>query len=158
MAEQNERRDLAKTDSGLPRIQPTSSPNLINLGSLGQLDVTGLSSEQVAELRMAHANSMVDLQKKALELKIDVTGLDAQVGSMVDHARKATESGTHLTGTLASKSTIGTSEYIIGNTETAGRGKLTNRQAGAPDRTLIYIIVAAAAAIVVALIIAHGGR
>jgi len=46
----------------------------------------------------------------------------------------------------------------MGNTDRAKEGKMSGRQAGEPDKTLLYVIIGAVAALVVALIVAGGAR
>ena len=56
--------------SGVP------SANVINLGSANSLvDLTGIPPEQVAELKRQYASGMIDLGKKAQELRIDNASL-----------------------------------------------------------------------------------
>ena len=127
--------------------------DVINLGSTSLIDLTGMSPEQVAELKRQYASGMIDLRKKAEELKIDNASLAMALDSFNTEAAKATQANVSMTATLAQTTSIGRAEVVIGNTDRAASGKLSASAAGVPDRLLWIVGIAAVAAIIVALII-----
>lgn len=141
-------------------IEKSSAPgvpnaDVINLGSNNLIDLTGISPEQMAELKYQFASGMIDLKKKAEELKIDNASLAMILDSFNTEAAKATQANVSMTATHAQTTAIGRTEVVIGNTDRAASGKLSASAAGVPDRLLWIVGNAAVAAIIVALIIFH---
>lgn len=145
MAQEIERSNAA----GVP------SADVINLGSNSLIDLTGMPPEQVAELKRQYASGMIDLKKKAEELKIDNASLAMLLDSFNTEASKATQANVSMTATHAQTTAIGRTEVVIGNTDRAASGKLSASAAGVPDRLLWIVGIAAVVAVVVALIIFH---
>ena len=132
------------------------SEHVINLGSTNSLiDLTGIPPEQVAELKRQYASGMIDLAKKAQDLKIDNTSLAMLLDSYNTETAKATQANVSMTATHTQTTAIGRSEVVIGNTDRAASGKLSSSAAGVPDRLLWIVGIVAVAAIIVALIIFH---
>ncbi len=140
--------EIEKTNtSGVP------SANVINLGSGNtMIDMSGLQPEQVAELKRQYTSGMIDLAKKAQELKIDNASLAMLLDSFNTEASKATQANVSMTATHTQTTAIGRTEVVIGNTDRAASGKLSASAAGVPDRLLWIVGIVALAAIVVALI------
>lgn len=133
--------------SGVP------SPNVINLGSANSvIDLTGIPPEQVAELKRQFAAGMIDITKKAQELKIDNASLAMLLDSFNTEAAKATQANVSMTATHTQTTAIGRTEVVIGNTDRAASGKLSASAAGAPDRLLWIVGIVVVAIIIVALI------
>ncbi|MFL1517142.1 hypothetical protein [Pseudomonas prosekii] len=120
------------------------------------IDLNGLSDSQVSELRIQHAKSLLSLQQKAQEMKIDVAALDASLNSFNDQTAKASQAGSSATIQHSQTTSIGRTEVIIGNTDRAAAGKLSRSAAGEKDRTLIIIGIIAVAVVLVAMFM--GGR
>lgn len=139
-------REIAETSGG--RELATDS---INLRNTDVLDLAGLSEAEKAELKLKHVGGMLDIKKKADELRVDVGALDAALGSFTDQASKASQSGLSATIQFKQTSKIGTTEAVIGNTERAASGKMAIDQ----DKLIWMIGIAAAAAVVIALIVAN---
>jgi len=117
------------------------------------LDLTGLSEDEVAELKRQHAAGMIDVNKKAKELKIDVMALDAALSSFTDQTAKATQAGASVTITHTQSTSIGRTEVVVGNTEKAAQGKISSSAAGLEDRTLWIAGIIAVVVIIIALIV-----
>ena len=131
------------------------SVDVINLGSNNLIDLTGMPPEQVAELKRQYASGMIDLKKKAEELKIDNASLAMLLDSFNTEASKATQANVSMTATHAQTTAIGRTEVVIGNTDRAASGKLSASAAGVPDRLLWIVGIAAVAVVIVALTIFH---
>jgi hypothetical protein len=131
------------------------STDVINLGSNSLIDLTGMPPEQIAELKRQYASGMIDLKKKAEEVKIDNASLAMTLDSYNTEAAKATQANVSITATHTQTTAIGRSEVVIGNTDRAASGKLSASAAGVPDRLLWIVGIAAVAAVIVALIIFH---
>jgi hypothetical protein len=135
--------------SGVP------STGVLNLGSLSQLDVSRMSPEVIAELQRQHAMGMIDANKKAQELKVDVAALTMLLDSFNTEASKATQSNVSMTATHTQTTSIGRTEVVIGNTDRAASGKLSASAIGGPDRILWIVGIIAGAAILIALLVSH---
>ena len=134
------------------------APNKIALGSLQQLDITGLSNDQITQLRQKHAEGMISLNHKGLEMQADVGATSATLHTLATSVRQVSEGGDAVTITHVQKNSVGHTEIIMGNTEAAHKGKLSRASRGEKDQTLLYVIIAAVVAIVIGVAIAYGGR
>ncbi len=141
----------------IERSNAPGAPNadVINLGSNSLIDLTGMPPEQMAELKRQYASGMIDLKKKAEELKIDNASLAMTLNSFNTEASKATQANVSMTATHTQTTAIGRTEVVIGNTDRAASGKLSPSAAGVPDRLLWIIGITAIAAVIVALIVFH---
>jgi hypothetical protein len=132
------------------------SPNVMNLGSANSLiDLTGIPPETVAELKRQYASGMIDLTKKAQDLKIDNASLAMLLDSFNTEAAKATQANVSMTATHSQTTSIGRTEVVMGNTDRAASGKLSASAAGVQDRLLWIVGIVAVAAIIVALILSR---
>lgn len=141
----------------IERSNAPDAPNadVINLGSNSLIDLTGMPPEQMAELKRQYASGMIDLKKKAEELKIDNASLAMTLDSFNTEASKATQANVSMTATHTQTTAIGRTEVVIGNTDRAASGKLSPSAAGVPDRLLWIVGITAIAAVIVALIVFH---
>lgn len=136
------------------RPEPTESlPDSakLDLGATQIIDLTGLSEEQAAELRRQHAAGMIDIQRKAQELRVDVGALQASLDAFNDQTSKATQSGHSATITHTQTTSAGRTEVVIGNTDRAASGKISRSAAGQKDVTIWIIIAVAVVAVIVGL-------
>jgi len=125
----------------------------IQLGSRDVLDLSGLKEEEISELKRQHAEGMIDISKKAAEMGVDVQALDNTLRSFVDQTNKATQDGSHTTITHTQTTSIGRTEVVVGNTETAQKAKMTRSALGQKDITIAVVIIGAIAIVVVAMIL-----
>jgi hypothetical protein len=114
-----------------------------------------LSEAEIAELQRQHISSMIDMRKKAEEMKIDVGALDAILNSATDTATKATQGGAHATISHTQTTSVGRTEVVIGNTDRAKAAKLSASAAGVSDRLPWIVGIIAVAAVIIALIAFH---
>jgi hypothetical protein len=149
-----ESRALQTSDSTSGENVPAEAS--IKLKSIEALDLSGLSTSEIAELKQQHASGMIDIQKKAEELKVDVAALDATLGSFTDQVGKATQAETSATITHTQTSTVGRTEVVIGNTDRAATGKVSRSARGEQDKTLWIIGIVAVVAIALAVIFVVG--
>ena len=154
MTDKTDSRDLIASPNRVPQRSSSSMPATLELGGGRELDVTGLSPEQVAALRLQHAQNMINVANKHASLGVDVEALNATIGTMASQTKAVSEAGNSATLTHAQSSSLGRTEVVIGNTDRAAAGKLSASQTGLPDRTMLYVIIASVAAIIVALILA----
>ena len=126
--------EITKTDNkNIPVTLDVGNDNIINL--------EGLPEEMQNELRKQQASTCIELQKKAQELGIDTIALSKRMNDSVNNVAKATADGTSATLTGVYKDSMGHTEFIVGNTETAQKGKITSEQRGKSDPTLMYVII-----------------
>ena len=147
-----ESKSLTTAESAPDNQLPTEKT--INLSQIQELDASGLTEKQIQELQLQHISGMIDIRKKAEELKVDVAALDALLGSFNDQTGKATEMGAHATMTHTQDSSTGRTEIVIGNTDQAGKGKVSRSAAGEKDIKLWVISILAVTAIIIAVVLA----
>ena len=125
---------ITKTDNkNIPVTLDFENGNIINL--------EGLPEEMQNELRKQQASNFIELQKKAQELGIETITLSKRMNDSINNVAKATADGTSATLTGVYKDSMGHTEFIVGNTETAQKGKITSEQRGKSDPTLMYVII-----------------
>ncbi|MCK4624371.1 MAG: hypothetical protein KAV00_03605 [Phycisphaerae bacterium] len=136
--------DSSKTGEHLPVL---SNKQFIQLGSnIAHVDLTGLTEQQIQELKAKHANTMIETNKRAAELVTDVKILRESLSTMAGAANEvASQEGQSITITQRQKNALGNTEIIIGNTDAAQRGKLGR------DTTMIWFGLAIV--IIIAIVI-----
>jgi hypothetical protein len=144
MSDQNDNTELSK---------PSSDSLSLNAGQLSSLNLEGLPEETKLELRKKHAEGLIDLQAKAIESGLDTQAIDKRMGDIANNVAKATADQSAATVTGAYTDKLGRTEVIMGNTETAQKGKLTGSQKGQSDSTLLYVALIIGAVILLALIL-----
>lgn len=143
--------ELEKRKEG--EVNSFPAENRIQLGSTEFLDLSGLKEEEISELKRQHAQGMIDISKKAAEMGVDVQALDNTLRSFVDQTNKATQDGSHSTITHTQTTSIGRTEVVVGNTETAQKAKMTRSALGQKDITIAVVIIGAIALVIVAMIL-----
>ena len=146
MSDQNGK-ELQIKNANLP------SEKSIKLTATGDLDLSGLPDDQIHQLKKDFASGMIDVHKKAAELRVDVGALDSALHSFTEQTEKATKAGAHATITHTQTTSLGRTEVIIGNTEKAARGKISRSASGEKDRTFIILGIIAVVIIILAFII-----
>lgn len=134
-----------------------SHGNSLSLGheTLFDLNLEGLPEETQIELRTRHAEGVIELQKRAIESRIDGNAVEQRLRDITDNVAKATadQSAATVTGTYNDR--MGRTEVIMGNTETAQKGKLSRSQRGESNNTLLYVGIAVGAIIILAIILGN---
>ena len=139
-------------EENLPAVSARSQ-DVLALGNRGQLDLSSLPEAERNELKMAFAKGQIELQQKMQELGIDNQALEERIGDMTNLVAKASSAGASATVTGAYDDKMGRTEVIMGNTETAAKGKLDRSQKGERDQTLVYIVIAAIVIVIITAII-----
>ena len=114
--------------------------------------VRGLSEEDASAVRKQFALGMVGLAIREKEVDVDGQGLREKLGRAVQAAAAADEKGLSVTETTTHDHGTGRTEFIVGNTDTAAKGKLNRAQRGEQDPTLYYVIIIAIAILIAAAI------
>jgi len=144
--EGDENTDVSRADNQLP-----ARPSKLSLGKpISDLDLTGLSHEQIQALRMRQAEKAIDVDSRTHEIARDTRALDVKLRTLNELAQHSTASGTSFTASSANDDAIGRTEILIGNTEAAKSGKLTKSQTGEKDRTVLLLCFALVAVLIVA--------
>lgn len=118
-----------------------------------ELDLSGLDSQQIAELKAQRVAGLIDVEKKAAELNVDVGALDAALGTFVAQTHDATNAGASATISHTHETSFGRTEVIIGNTDKAKSGKIDRSVKGLPDRSLLMVGIVAAVIIIAILVL-----
>ena len=148
-----------KTETGGNLVVSGSKETKITLGTLQHLDVTDLSTDQIAQLRVKHAEGMIDLNRKGLEMQGDVGATSAALHTLASTVKQVSEAGDAVTVTHVQKNSLGQTEVIMGNTQSALKGKISRASRGESDKTILLAIIAAVVAIVLGIVLSgHVGR
>ena len=111
----------------------TSSQAVLALGGgaeAGGVEIAGLHEDQVSVLQEQHAKGLIEVQRKASELKVDIQALDQTLESLTGQARTANDAGVNITATHTQNTSLGQTEIIVGNTQRAAAGKVAPLWAG----------------------------
>ena len=108
------------------------------------LDSSGLSKQEIAELRKQVALGTIDLRMEAARRKLDIDTLNAILASLIDQAEDGTRVGTKVTIETKVKGRVGNTRVTISNTEPAK-----------PDKTLAIAGIVAAIVIIAILVIGN---
>ena len=120
------------------------------------MDLSWMPEEQRRALMTDYAKGVLDVARKANEIGVEVATLRNTLGTLADNTKQMSQDGLSVTATHVHNSQFGRTEVIVGNTETAGKGKLTKSQTGERDWTPFYVIGGLIAVVLIA--IALGGR
>lgn len=127
----------------------------IRLGHISEIDVSGLSPEDIAALKRKQAENMLEVQKKGMEVAVDVNALSNGINVLSEQTDKVAKSGNHITVAHSQTSSFGRTEIKMGNTQDAQSGKLSRSQTGERDMTLVYVGIGAVVLILLAFIFAR---
>lgn len=143
---------LTTTEGGA--VAPASGKS-IQLGTPTQIDTTGLSDEQIQALKIKHAESMIEINKKAQELNVDVRALGAGLDTMANTVKDVAAAGNSVQITSRQKSSFGDTESIMGNTQQAATGRMPWTSTVLGDHTMKIIIIGAIVLVALAVILSR---
>ena len=137
---------------------PNGAPTSIALATGQTVDLSFIPEAQRNALMAEYMRGTLDVAKKANELQVDVVTLRNTLGTLAETTRQVSQDGNSVPITHTQTTQVGRTEIIMGNTETAGKGKLTRTQTGTETNWIPYYIFAAIAAVVLIAIAiaAHG--
>lgn len=115
-------------------------PTSVQLGPSSSLDLSWLPEDKRAELLADHAKGMLDLNKRAQELHVDVGALKATLATMTETTQQVSDDDNAVTLSHTQTTSVGRTEIMMGNTDKARSGKLSRSQTGERDWTPAYII------------------
>lgn len=119
---------------------PLENALVTNASGENSFDISLLSESEQQSLITQYNEGMIDVQIRAAQLKVDVSGLDATLNSLADAVADINASGNTGTITHTQDSAAGRTEIIVGNSDRAQQGKLTRSQIGQEDITRYLII------------------
>lgn len=138
---------------------PSGLPTSLALATGQIVDLSFIPEGQRNALLAEYVRGTLDIAKKANELHVDVITLRNTLGTLADTTRQVSQDGNSVTVTHTQTTAVGRTEIIMGNTETAGKGKLTRSQIGADTNwTPYYVFAGLAAVVLVGLAIASHGH
>lgn len=126
-------------------------------GTSGELDLTGLPEDERVALQLEYQRGMMDINRKAMELGVDVQALDHTLKSLAETTQQVSATDDAVTVTHTQETSIGRTEVIMGNTEQAIKGRLTKSQTGERDWLPYLIGFAIIGATILGDVIARGG-
>lgn len=118
------------TDSKSNGLIRQEGAKALCLSKDGDIDISGLPVEQQNALIAKQAELRLSLQHKASEALIDAQMLDTRLKTMAAQAKEADKTGASVTITNVKEDSMGRTEVLMGNSETAHRGKLSTSQQG----------------------------
>jgi hypothetical protein len=140
---------MSDSKSNLPTSAgPTGPPTSIALATGQVIDLSFIPENQRSALMAEYMRGTLDIARKANELHVDVVTLRNTLGTLTDTTRQVAQDGNSVTVTHTQTTAMGRTEIIMGNTETAGKGKFTRSQVGGDTNWTPYYIFAAIAAVV----------
>lgn len=141
-----------QNDENLPATTSNSN-EIVPLGNLGELDLSSLPEADRNLLIKKFAEGNIDAYHLAQELGIETQAINQKMTDAIDKVKEATsiEASATITGSYNDK--MGRTEVIMGNTETAAKGKLDRSQKGESDQTLVYFVIAAVVIVIIAAIV-----
>ena len=107
-----------------PAAEKSNGESTAVLAVGGGIEVNGLQSNQISVLQKQHAKGLIEVQRKASELKVDIQALDQTLESLTSQARTANDAGVNITATHTQNTSLGQTEIIVGNTQRAASGKV----------------------------------
>jgi hypothetical protein len=117
----------------------------------GTIDLGKLTQQQQDQLVVDYIRGTLDVNKKAAEMQVDVTGFKNMLDVMSYKTKElAEQEGTSVTMQHTQESSVGRTEVIMGNTAQAASGKLTRTMAG--ERNLSWLYFVGGAIIVLVLV------
>jgi hypothetical protein len=138
---------------------PSGAPTSIALATGQTIDLSFIPEAQRNALMAEYMRGTIDIARKANELHVDVVTLRNTLGALAETTRQVSQDGNSVTVTHTQTTAAGRTEIIMGNTETAGKGKLTRSQIGTETNwTPYYIFAAIAAVVLIAIAIAAHGH
>ena len=150
MSDQEEKeKSLVKREEAKTALPPEKS---IKLGKTGELDLTGMTEEQIKVLKEEHARGMIGVGQRAAEVVVDTQALDKKLETMATHTSAVAKDGGAVTITSTSDDAIGRTEIMMGTSEAAKKGKFSRSQTGQKDVPIIWIGLGVFVIIIVAII------
>jgi hypothetical protein len=138
-------------EKSLPVVKPTAMPTSVVSNSATAFELLSLLPEDKrTALIEEHTRGMLDINRKATEMHVDVAALSAALGTVSNTTIQASKDGNSVTTSHTQTTTIGRTEVIMGNTDAARVGKLTKTQTGEFNWTPIYIIIGIIALVMIA--------
>jgi hypothetical protein len=102
-----------------------------------------------------YAKGMLDISLEASRLGMEVGVLKDKLSAVAENTAQIAQDGLSVTTTAVHNTASGRVEIITGNTETAGRGKLSKTQTGETNWTPTYVIAAIVAVVLIAMTMGH---
>jgi hypothetical protein len=104
---------------------------------------------------MKHAESMIDVNKKAQELNVDVRALGAGLDTIANTVKDVAAAGNSVQITNRQKSSFGDTESIMGNTQQAATGRMPWTSTVLGDHTMKLVIIGAIVAVALAVVLSR---
>lgn len=133
-----------------------SVPDRIDLTPTSSMDLSWLPEQERKALLLDYTKGMLDLGKKAQELNMDGASLKRTLDDLTVTSNQAAAEGNSVTITHTSSSSVGRTEVIMGNTDSAQKGKLSKSQTGERDWTPYYIFGVLIAVVLIAASVGGG--
>jgi len=128
-------------------------PMKLDLGPTNSLDLSFLPENERKTLLIDYAKGIMDINKKAQELHIDAVTLKRTLDDLTDATKSASDNDNFITVSHTQTSKVGRTEVMMGNTEQAGKGRLSKSQTGEKDFTPYYIFAGILALVLIAALI-----
>jgi hypothetical protein len=136
-----------------------AAPTSIALPAGRVIDLSFINEPQRNALIAEHMRGTLNIALKAQQLNVDVETLRSTLDTLAKTTQQVSQDGNSVTVTHTQTTTVGRTEIIMGNTDTAGKGRFTRTQVGEEKNwTPYYILAAIAAVVLIAIAIASHGH
>lgn len=148
---ENDTRDIVRR---VQQAHVPMAPETLRLGEQQELDLRDLTPEQASAIVSKAHEKAVERDDRRQRLKDDLTVTAAKLGTYTKTVQETAQDNAAITITNVHEDSLGRTEIIVGNTDTARKGKLSRSQAGFGDTAKMWLIFAAIVAAVVIIVAA----
>jgi len=132
-------------------LDPNIAPSKTLILNPNVIDVEGLSESQIAELKFKRANMCMEFERKIADTKLSIEGLSGTLNTLNSSVEKNIQDGSSSTIEHFHEDSLGKTQVIMGTTERAARGKISNSITGESDNMVKIAIIIAIAIVLAAL-------
>lgn len=144
----DEKNDVVHHNAIVPQVDQHLSVGPSN----AEIDVTGLTVEQIQALKIKYAEMSIEWIERGRTIGTDAQSLGATLETLSRSTAQMSEQGTNVTITNTRDDALGRTEMIVGNSDAARKGKLSMTQKGLGDPTMLYMGFALVVLVILALV------
>jgi len=157
----NDNDDLKLNADGSEAVDETdlavrSTPTeMISIDQSTGIDVSGLPDEEAAELKRKWAEAQITIAQESHRAINQVRSLGANLDTLTDSVSRANDEDVYTTVEHTQETENTRTTTIMGNTDRAAQGKISNWAKGGQDWNRYYIVAGIIAATLVAIAVAN---
>ncbi len=156
MSQNNKRLQKANPEKHNTRAAQQDSELLIPISNNTQINLSALPEDTKDSMLARYAEGTIDNAVVSHKLAVENTSIAEKMGNMTHTVSTASEAGASITVTSTIEDSMGRTEVILGNTDTAAKGKLTRSQRGDKDNIMLFVVIGAVVIVLLGLFAAMG--